>query len=163
MAVVEVGIELGERTLGRLGGGERVEAVARRAAEACAAVLQEEGAGDAELVLTFVAGPRMRALNRAYRGRDRATDVLSFSQREGEALAGPPEGDAALGDVVVALTVARRQARTFGHSLTREAAFLAVHGTLHLLGYDHETPAEEAVMMGKAERALGALGLGRDA
>lgn len=149
--------------LARLGGETRVGAVARRAGEACAAILAAEEARAWALALTFVGGQRIRALNRAYRGIDRATDVLSFSQREGEALAAPPGAEPVLGDVVVALTVAARQARAFGHSLEREAAFLAVHGTLHLLGYDHETPPEEAVMMAKAERVLETLGLGRDA
>jgi probable rRNA maturation factor len=161
--VVDVAIDLGPATLRRLGGEARVEALAQRAAEACAATLEAEGVGTWELALSFVSGSRIRALNRAYRGLDRATDVLSFSQREGELLAAPPDEEPALGDVVVALTVAARQARAFGHSLEREVAFLAVHGTLHLLGYDHETPPEEAVMMGKAERVLGALGLGHNA
>ncbi len=161
--MVDVAIDPGSTTIRRLGGEARVGAVARRAAEACAAMLEAEGAAAWELALSFVGGPRMRALNRAYRGTDRATDVLSFSQREGEDLAAPPDEEPTLGDVVVALTVADRQARSFGHSLEREAAFLAVHGTLHLLGYDHETPPEEAVMMAKAERVLGALGLGREA
>ena len=160
--VVEVGIELPPGSVVRLGGEARVAAVAEGARAACARILATEGASGAELVLTFVSGSRMRALNRAYRGRDRATDVLSFSQREGEPLAGPPGLEPGLGDVVVAMTVAARQARAFGHSLEREAAFLAVHGTLHLLGYDHETAPEEAEMMGKAEEALRALGLGRE-
>lgn len=161
--MVDVAIEMPASALARLGGEARVRVVAKRACVACAAILAAEGADASALALTFVGGQRIRALNRAYRGIDRATDVLSFSQREGEALAAPPGAEPLLGDVVVALTLAARQARAFGHSLEREAAFLAVHGTLHLLGYDHQTPPEEAVMMARAEAVLGPLGLGRDA
>lgn len=161
--MVDSEIELSDRVLQRFGGLAAVEELAERAAQACQAVLDAEGAGDWGLDLTVVSSQRVRALNRAYRGLDRTTDVLSFSQREGEEMplaAGAPQ---VLGDVIVSLEVAARQARSFGHSLVRELAFLAVHGTLHLLGYDHETAPEEAVMMGKAETALFGLGLTRDA
>lgn len=156
-------MELSDRAIARFGGRERVEALAARAAEACAVVLEAEGQGEAELTLTVTTSQRVRALNRAYRGMDRATDVLSFSQREGEAMVGPPGAPVALGDVIVSLQLAARQARAFGHGLARELAFLSVHGTLHVLGYDHETAPEEAVMMAKAETALSSLGLTRDA
>ena len=161
--MVDSEIELSDRVLARFGGSAAVEDLARRAAQACQAVLEAEGAGGWEVDLTIVTSQRVRALNRAYRGLDRTTDVLSFSQREGAEMplaAGAPE---VLGDVIVSLEVAARQARAFGHSLVRELAFLAVHGTLHLLGYDHETPPEEAAMMGKAEAVLAGLGLTRDA
>ena len=161
--MVDVAVDMPAASVARLGGDARVRAVAQRAADACAAVLAAEGASDWQLALTFVTGARMRALNRTYRDLDRATDVLSFSQREGGDVAVAPGAPQTLGDVVVGMSVALRQARAFGHSLEREAAFLAVHGTLHLLGYDHGTAPEETVMMGKAERILGALGLGRDA
>lgn len=160
--MVDVTVDMPAASVARMGGQARVEAAASRAAQACATILAQEGADAWQVALTFVTGARMRALNRAYRGLDRATDVLSFSQREGEDLAVPPGAEPTLGDVVVGLPVAARQARAFGHSLEREAAFLAVHGTLHLLGYDHETEPDERVMMGKAEHALDALGLGRD-
>ncbi len=72
---------------------------------------------------------RMRELNRAWRGKDRPTDVLSF-----------PSGETAfLGDLVVDVPYAARQARRLGHSLEREVKVLLAHGILHLLGYDHET------------------------
>jgi probable rRNA maturation factor len=162
--MVVTAIEVPATTLSRVGGEAAAEALAARAANACQAVLEAEGHGDWELSLTLVSSQRCRALNRAYRGVDRATDVLSFSQREGEALAAGAagEGERLLGDVVVALPVAIRQAQAFGHSVQREVAFLAVHGTLHLLGYDHQTPPDEAAMMGKAENVLGRLGLTRD-
>jgi len=82
-----------------------------------------------EVSVAFVSDAKMRVLNRTHRGQDRATDVLSF-----------PAGEAAfLGDVVIAAGVARRQALAAGHSFGVEARVLALHGLLHLLGYDHET------------------------
>jgi probable rRNA maturation factor len=87
------------------------------------------GAGG-ELAVVFAGDRRMRALNRDYRGQDRATDVLSF--------AGPGGGEG-LGDVVISVETAARNARRLGSSLTRELEVLALHGLLHVLGYDHET------------------------
>jgi probable rRNA maturation factor len=82
-----------------------------------------------EVVVAFVTDARIRALNRAYRRKDAPTDVLSF-----------PSGEAGcLGDIVIAAGVARRQARAAGHGFGIEARVLALHGLLHLLGYDHET------------------------
>jgi probable rRNA maturation factor len=82
-----------------------------------------------EVSVAFVSDARMRVLNRAHRGQNHATDVLSF-----------PAGEAAfLGDIVIAAGVARRQAIAAGHSFGVEARVLALHGLLHLLGYDHET------------------------
>lgn len=161
--MVEWQVELTEAVLARQGGRAAVEAVVALAAGACDAVLNDERHGGWALALTVTTSQRVRSLNRAYRGIDRATDVLSFSQREGDAMPQPPGAPMVLGDVVVSLELAARQARTFGHGLARELAFLCVHGTLHLLGYDHETPDDEAVMMGKAETALLSLGLTRDA
>lgn len=117
--------------------------------------------GGAEVSLSLVSDREMRELNRAYRGRDRVTDVLSFPQREGEELAGPGDVPEPLGDVVIAVGRARRQAREYGHSLEREMAFLAVHGTLHLLGLDHGDAAGEEEMNGWAERILAEIGLQR--
>jgi len=81
-----------------------------------------------EVTVAFISDRRMRALNRVFRGKDRATDVLSFA-------AG---GDGSLGDIVIASGVARRQAAEQGHALGTELRVLALHGLLHLLGYDHE-------------------------
>ena len=92
----------------------------------------------------------MRDLNHRYRGRDRTTDVLAFAQREGAA--GAPDG--LLGDVVISLDTARRQARKHRATQGREAERLLVHGLLHLLGYDHERSPAEARRMQRRERAL---------
>lgn len=131
-----------------------------------AAVLEEaasrEGVDAAELSVVLVDDERIRELNRDYRGVDRPTDVLSFAMREGE---GEPvqteEGRELLGDIVISVETAERQANQYGHSLRRELAFLAVHGFLHLLGYDHQSPEQERVMFGKQEEVLSALGLMR--
>ncbi len=91
----------------------------------------------------------MRSLNRRYRGIDRTTDVLSFSFREG------PFGDLrpeALGDIVISVPRAARQAREAGHHLNREIEILLIHGLVHLLGYDHERGPSEARRMRRRER-----------
>ena len=86
-----------------------------------------------ELAIALVSDARMRALNRQYRRKDYPTDVLSF---EGEGL----------GDLVIATGVAKRQAREAGHGYQTELRVLALHGLLHLLGYDHEDPADNGRM-----------------
>ncbi len=128
-------------------------------------VLQQEGHGSSQVDVTLVDDEAIQGLNSQYRGVDRPTDVLSFALQEeageGEpAVTGGPQ-DTLLGDVVISLPRAVQQAEEYGHGLEREASFLAVHGTLHLLGYDHGTPQEEADMMRRTEEALTPLGLGR--
>ena len=85
------------------------------------------------VAVALVTDARMRVLNRTFRGVDKATDVLSFPA-EGPGLQAPRH----LGDLAIAVGVARRQARAQGHNLARELRILALHGLLHLLGYDHE-------------------------
>ena len=98
-----------------------------------------------EVTVALVSGARMRALNRMYRGKDYATDVLSFPAggkgrigRKGRKGFPLQPFQPSLGDIVIATGVARRQARDLGHSLAVELRVLALHGLLHLLGYDHE-------------------------
>lgn len=127
--------------------------------------LQEENEPqDVEISLVLVDDQYIQQLNKEYRGVDRPTDVLSFAQREttGEEPACPelPE-DNLLGDIVLSLETAVRQAREYGHSLEREAAYLVVHGCLHLLGYDHETPEEKEIMRQKEEKVMALAGLSR--
>ncbi len=95
-------------------------------------------------------------LNRDWRGLDRPTDVLSFAEREGEALVSPSSRQF-LGDIAISLDTARRQSEEYGHSLEREIAFLAIHGLLHLLGYDHQSADEEREMFALQREILGAL------
>ena len=108
-----------------------------------------------ELTLTLTDDAGIRTLNRVYRELDEATDVLSFSQIEGaEPFVAAPSGVLTLGDIVISVETAVRQATAQSHSLGRELAHLAVHGALHLLGYDHQTDAEEALMNALATQAL---------
>jgi probable rRNA maturation factor len=107
-----------------------------------------------EVTVAIVSDRRMRSLNRMFRGTDAATDVLSF----------PIEGDdlspGALGDIVIAAGVARRQAAEHGHALGTELKVLALHGLLHLLGYDHETDAGRMARAEARLRRKGGLRLG---
>ena len=105
-------------------------------------VLQHFDLHEPELSVLLTDDPGIHTLNREYRGKDRPTDVLSFSQREGHAMPGEV---AVLGDVVISLDTAARQARELGHDLHHEVRRLLVHGICHLLGYDHveDTEAEE--------------------
>jgi len=97
----------------------------------------------------------MQALNAQWRGKDRPTDVLAFAQREGEA----QHDSTLLGDVVLSIPTAKRQAEKRGHSLDREITELLVHGILHLLGYDHErSPAEARRMYARTREVLASLG-----
>lgn len=101
-------------------------------------------------------------LNRQYRGKDCPTDVLSFALNEGEEpeiLDGPEE--ILLGDIIISLETAARQAEEYGHSLERELAYLTVHGILHLLGYDHMTEDEKKEMRQEEEYILSFLGITR--
>jgi probable rRNA maturation factor len=123
---------------------------------AVAATLRYEGVrARCELSVTFTDNEGIRALNRTYREIDAPTDVLSFPLFE--------EGAAAkqLGDIVISLERCREQALEFGHSFARECAFLTVHSTLHLLGYDHvNSEQEEADMRQRQTAIVTAMGLG---
>ena len=130
--------------------GRRAPALARRLATTGRRLLAALEEREAELSLVLVSDPVMRTLNRTWRGKDRATDVLAFAQREGRGCA--PDG--LLGDVVISIDTARRQADARGHSLGVEGDRLLVHGLLHLLGYDHERSLGEARRMARKERAL---------
>jgi probable rRNA maturation factor len=106
------------------------------------------------VTIALVSDSRIRALNRTYRRQDYATDVLSFPARARSARSAspqPPVPTAHLGDIVIATGVARRQAREAGHSERAELRVLALHGLLHLLGYDHE---RDGGRMRRVERRL---------
>jgi probable rRNA maturation factor len=102
-----------------------------------------------ELSIALVADREIRALNRRWRGKDQATDVLSF----------PLQEPRALGDVVISLETARRQAREGGWSLAAELRRLLAHGILHCRGYDHEDPGDARRMAAAERRLLGREGL----
>ncbi len=101
----------------------------------------------------------IQTLNNTYRNIDRVTDVLTFPAWEGDAILCPPDGY--LGDIAICYERAVEQAEEYGHSLERELAFLAVHGSLHLMGYDHMEPEDEKKMIHKQEEILQAMGLSR--
>lgn len=112
-------------------------------------ILQSIGEREALLSLEIVGDDRMRRLNRTFRHRDNTTDVLAFATREGP---GPPS--ALLGDVVISLPQAIRQARRHQQGVDHELAVLLIHGILHLCGYDHERSEPEARRMTRRERAV---------
>lgn len=117
---------------------------------------------DVEVSVTFVDNAEIQALNREHRRLDKPTDVLSFSQLEGEDEIVLPEGQPLpLGDIVISLERCREQAEDYGHSFDRELGFLVAHGMLHLLGYDHQNQGDEAAMTARTEEILGELGLKR--
>jgi len=107
----------------------------------------------AELSIVLTGDATIQELNRAYRGKNRPTDVLAFAQREGPLahLAGD-----ILGDVVLSVPTARRQARAHGRKLVSELTMLLAHGVLHLLGWDHDTPAKDRRMREETARLCAA-------
>ncbi len=115
-----------------------------------------------EVSVLLVDDERIQSLNQEYRQVNRPTDVLSFPQwEEGEWAQTVGAEPVLLGDIVLSVSRAREQAEQFGHSLEREWGFLVVHGFLHLLGYDHETPEEEQKMFLRQEEILLQVGLKR--
>lgn len=94
--------------------------------------------------VTVVDDETIHGINKEYRNVDRPTDVISFPSEEGEEIIAPPDGF--LGDLVISYPRAVAQAEEYGHSVRRELSFLAVHGTLHLLGYDHMTDEDSKNM-----------------
>ncbi len=143
-------------------------------------VMQNEGeTGTWEIGIRLTDDRELQSLNQQFRGIDAPTDVLSFGNYDdddGEFIgpdgvydddefADPEEADAPsyLGDLAISVDRVREQASEYGHSTRRELCYLVAHGTLHLLGYDHETDAERETMRLKEEAALDALGSTRDA
>ncbi len=104
-----------------------------------------------EVSVALVSDGFMRRLNRRFRGRGQVTDVLSFPAESPDPLPAPGGGHQMLGDIVIATGVARRQALRRGHAYRTETRVLALHGLLHLLGFDHETDTGQ---MARAERRL---------
>lgn len=133
----------------------------------CAYTLESEEFGaPAEISVTFVDNEEIQRLNAQHRNIDRVTDVLSFPMLDFDEAAeeeiDPDTGETVLGDIVISLERAAAQAEEYGHSLSREVAFLTAHSMLHLLGYDHETAGEEKEMFDKQEKILSELGITRD-
>ena len=123
-----------------------------------AATLLAEGRLEGEVTLLIADDETVAGYNSQYLGSDGPTDVLSFAAQEPTpGFVSAPEMAAYLGDIIIALPFTRRQAAALGRPLAAELRLLAVHGTLHLLGYDHAEPAEEAIMWAKQDAILAEL------
>lgn len=109
---------------------------------------EEEPPAAPSMSLCLVSDRRMRELNRRYRDMDRTTDVLSFPADDDS----DPHEESYLGDLVISVPAAHRQAKERGHTLARELRILVIHGYLHLLGYDHET--DDGAMMRRQRRLV---------
>ena len=151
VAIEKEGLELAAECV------QKINAAAARAA-------QLEGIADFSANIVIADDDYLWELNRQFRGIDRATDVLSFPANDlqgpiGEALEEGlepgEEGELFLGDIFISIEHAADQAREYGNTLTQELCFLAVHGMLHLMGYDHMQEQEEQVMRQKQREALG--------
>ncbi len=115
-----------------------------------------------EVSVTFVNNNEIKEINNKFRGKDMPTDVLSFpiiNFEYGETI--PSEGYYLLGDIIISLEKAKKQADDYGHSILREIGFLTAHSMLHLLGYDHMNKIEEEIMFKKQENILDNLNLTR--
>jgi len=129
---------------------------------------------EASVSLLMTDDEAIREINREQRGKDAVTDVLSFPAFEYPKPADfeaveqfddcfdPDTGELLLGDMVISINCAKRQAESYGHTLYREIAFLIAHSVLHLIGYDHMEPDEEKVMFEKQDRILERLRITRD-
>lgn len=122
-----------------------------------------------EVSVVLVDDEYIHQLNLQYRGKDMPTDVLSFAMNdqcadihEPDINKVPEDIEILLGDIIISLETAARQAEEYGHSLERELAYLTVHGMLHLLGYDHEEEEEKREMRQEEEYVLSLLGITRD-
>lgn len=125
----------------------------------------EDMQGLYELSITFMDDQAIQAVNAEYRGKDVPTDVISFALEElseGEvAIVQQSDMPVILGDIVISIDTAKRQAAEYNHTFERELGFLALHGFLHLLGYDHLDEEQERQMFGRQKEILTAFGLER--
>ncbi|RAL25861.1 rRNA maturation RNase YbeY [Thermoflavimicrobium daqui] len=117
-----------------------------------------------DVSIMIVDNATIQHINKEHRQVDRPTDVLSFPlwEPDEEWIITDEEETVPLGDIVISLPKAKEQAKEYGHSLAREISFLAVHGFLHLLGYDHETKEQEEEMFARQEEVLSGVGLTRE-
>lgn len=124
-----------------------------------------------ECCISFVSSERIREINRDFRNIDKVTDVISFALDDEDEDMDPIKNFMAsdenfvtsIGDIIISVDRAKEQAEEYGHSLERELGFLALHGFLHLNGYDHQTEEEEEEMTGLQTEILTAYGLTRNA
>lgn len=129
------------------------------------AVRMEGIAGEAELSVTFVTDEKIQEINKEYRHKDQPTDVISFALEEmveDEVEIIGADLPRMLGDIIISVETAKRQAAEYGHSIMRELGFLAVHGFLHLIGYDHMNESDEKKMFARQDEILNEYGLTRE-
>jgi probable rRNA maturation factor len=129
------------------------EGFTTRLTELLESLLQDSDLGWGEVNVVVGDDEMLQNLNREYRSKDAPTDVLAFSYIEGEEDIDSDDPDFAIGDIFISLEKASLQAENAGHTIARELAFLAVHGMLHLIGYDH-IEDDEAALMRKKELAV---------
>ncbi|MFB1080629.1 rRNA maturation RNase YbeY [Jeotgalibacillus sp. JSM ZJ347] len=126
---------------------------------------KEEGIKEAECSISFVNNEQIRVINRDFRGKDKPTDVISFALEEMTEdeidIISAADMPRVLGDIIISVEKAKEQAEDYGHSFSRELGFLALHGFLHLLGYDHMTEQDEVAMFGRQDELLKGFGLSR--
>jgi probable rRNA maturation factor len=132
---------------------------ARRIKHVARTLLHEVGEGASTLAITFVNDREIRRLNREHRGKDKATDVLSFPLYERGERAYAGESERMLGDIVISVDTARRQAAEYDAPLENEVHRLLIHGILHVLGHDHERSDERAAMEAEERRLAAAIGM----
>ena len=122
-------------------------------------VCKDEKLDNGEFNVIIVDEEKIHDLNREYRGIDRVTDVISFALEDDKSF--NIDAYRMLGDIYICLNKAKEQANEYGHSFKRELSFLAIHGLLHLLGYDHMNEDDEKVMFDKQEEVLNRYGIER--
>jgi probable rRNA maturation factor len=142
--------------------GDEINGLLKKALEAVldGEAFSREFRDAVEVSMVLTDDAEMAELNERYRGVQGTTDVLSFPMMDDDLQEGPGE-EFLLGDIVISLPRAKAQAQEYGHSLVREMVFLAVHGMLHLLGYDHLTEEEAVIMRAKEKKALRQIDIGR--
>ncbi len=123
--------------------------------------LEKENIQNVELNVILVSNDKIKEINKMYRGIDRETDVISFALEDEKDMVLAYERRV-LGDIYISLEKAEMQAKEYGHSLKRELLFLAIHGLLHLLGYDHMQEEEEKIMFQKQKEILDTYGVYRE-
>ena len=128
----------------------------------CQEVSRVYGLEDDELSILLCNNEKIHELNKAYRGIDRPTDVLSFALNEGEDYKGSEEEHHLLGDMIISLERTKEQSIEYGHSFERELAYLTTHSCLHILGYDHMTDEDKNEMRTEEEFILSNLGYIRE-
>ncbi len=150
------------------------EDIVRRVVDA--ALIQESCPYEAEISVTLTDAEEVRRINREFRGLDKTTDVLSFPMAEYGSPAefgfleeesafdcfNPETGELLLGDIILSVDKIREQAASYGHSLTRELAFLTAHSMLHLMGYDHIEEKDRILMEERQRLLMEALDIPRE-